>query len=83
MSTRGGEARPATVKIIETVDQSSFKSVVQKFTRRLDGWVRAFINGGASRVSSLLIGSKPKLSSPLHLSSREIPVHHLQPWPSS
>ncbi|GJN18200.1 hypothetical protein PR202_gb05339 [Eleusine coracana subsp. coracana] len=38
MSTREGEARPATVKIIETVhvdaDRFSFKSVVQRFTGR-------------------------------------------------
>ncbi|KAJ1284570.1 hypothetical protein BS78_03G214800 [Paspalum vaginatum] len=38
MSTRGGQARPATVKIIETVhveaDRSSFKSVVQRLTGR-------------------------------------------------
>ncbi|KAL6614825.1 hypothetical protein ACP70R_037095 [Stipagrostis hirtigluma subsp. patula] len=38
MSTRGVEARPPTVKIIETVhveaDRSSFKSVVQRLTGR-------------------------------------------------
>jgi len=38
MSTRGGEARQATVKIIETVhveaDRYSFKSIVQRLTGR-------------------------------------------------
>jgi len=37
-TTRGGEARPPAVKIIETVhveaDRSSFKSVVQRLTGR-------------------------------------------------
>jgi len=37
-TTRGGEARPPAVKIIETVhveaDRFSFKSVVQRFTGR-------------------------------------------------
>jgi hypothetical protein len=54
MSTRGGEARPATVKMIETVhvdaDQSSFKSVVQKFTGKdavVGGWT-----DGSERAST-------------------------------
>ncbi|PAN29408.1 hypothetical protein PAHAL_5G223700 [Panicum hallii] len=38
MASRGGEARPPAVKIIETVhveaDRSSFKSVVQRLTGR-------------------------------------------------
>jgi hypothetical protein len=54
MSKRGGEARPATVKIIETVhvdaDQCSFKSVVQKFTGKdavVGGWT-----DGSERAST-------------------------------
>ncbi|RLN25165.1 hypothetical protein C2845_PM07G18060 [Panicum miliaceum] len=55
MATRGGEARPPAVKIIETVhveaDRSSFKSVVQRLTGR-DAAAGDWSDGSAERRSN-------------------------------
>ena len=53
-TTRGGEARPPVVKIIETVhveaDRFSFKSVVQRFTGR-DAAAGDWSDGSSERSS--------------------------------